>query len=302
MNFVSYRQLVSDVRNWSARLPGDLVAVAGVPRSGLVPATLLALHRNIHLVTLDDLSAGRAPWREPLRRNVTPKTEGRVLVLDDSLHAGETMQKLRAQFRNHDRLLFGAVYCDRPMPALVDVSCRRVPAPRCFEWNVFHSALMTLACLDMDGVLCGDWTGIEADEGPGLDDYRRHLETVKPQHVPSYPLHAIVTSRLEKYRPETTAWLRRHGIRFRELVMSPFATAAARRGAGDTARRKADAYARRERALLFVESSDAQAREIARLTGRPVLCGDTMTMHAGTRASVSGSQSSEPSEPVRIPQ
>ena len=51
MNFVSTRQMIEDVWAWSSLLPDDLVAVAGIPRSGLLPAVHLALHRNIHLVS-----------------------------------------------------------------------------------------------------------------------------------------------------------------------------------------------------------------------------------------------------------
>ncbi len=63
MNFVSNRELIDDVRDWSNRLPDDLIAVAGVPRSGLLPALHLALHRNIHLVTLAELAEGERPWQ-----------------------------------------------------------------------------------------------------------------------------------------------------------------------------------------------------------------------------------------------
>lgn len=281
MNFVSYRELVADVRVWSAGLPDDLVAVAGVPRSGILPATLLALHRNLHLVTLDDLAQGRSPWRKPLRRGVPARSNGRVLVIDDSLSAGRTLRQVRAALGRRSDVLFGAVYYDRRLPELADVVFRRVPPPRCFEWNLFHCDQVRLACLDMDGVICEDWTEQEEDRGEGLKRYLRHLSEARPLHVPTFPVLAVVTSRLEKYRLETIAWLGQHGVRFGELLMSPHPTAAARRAAGDHARRKAGWYDRRPEARLFIESDPRQAAEIARLCRRPVLCVAEMKLYEG---------------------
>ena len=48
----SYQQLTSDMHAWE--LP-DFAAICGVPRSGIIPATILALRRNLHSVPLSDL-------------------------------------------------------------------------------------------------------------------------------------------------------------------------------------------------------------------------------------------------------
>lgn len=283
MEFVSYRQLGEDVRTWSTRLPPDLIAVAGVPRSGILPAGLLALHRNLHWVTIDDLIDGRTPWRNSLRRGVAGKSQGRILVVEDSVNTGGTLRAIRKRLAGRSEILYVAVYGNRPYPPDVDDVFRHVPHPRCFEWNLFHSQQMEFACLDMDGVICADWTGREEDFGPGRKTYQEHLRSAAPRFLPTtYPVAAIVTSRLETYRSQTIGWLRRHKVRFRELLMSPHGSAAARREAGDHARRKAAWYIRRPQARFFVESQIDQAREIARITHRPVLCTDAMRLFSGT--------------------
>jgi uncharacterized HAD superfamily protein len=218
-----------------------------------------------------------------LRRGVAARREGRVLVLDDSVSSGGTLQAVRRQLSGRTDIYYGALYGAEQKPPGVDEVFRHVPHPRCFEWNVFHGNQIEAACVDMDGVLCADWTEREEDSGAGRDRYAEHLSAAAPRHVPTYPVLAIVTSRLEQYRPQTVAWLRRYGVRFRELLMSPHPSAAARQQAGDHARGKARWYERRPQARLFVESDLGQAREIARLTGRPVLCTDSMEMYAGER-------------------
>lgn len=281
MNFVSHQQMLEDVRDWSLELPTDVIAVAGVPRSGILPAAHLALHRNSHLVTIEDLFADRTPWRKPLRRTVPARAEGRILVVEDSVNTGGTIGAIRERLKGRTDILYGALYGNPPFPRQVDFVFRNVPHPRCFEWNLFHSNQIEWACVDMDGVLCADWTGDEGDEGEGFFGYQKHLASARPRYLPTYPLLAIVTSRLEKYRPQTIAWLRRHGVRFRELWMSPHPSAAARRTAQDHALRKAEWYRRRPEARLFVESHPEQAREIWDRTGRAVLCTDEMRLFGG---------------------
>ncbi|MCH7687643.1 MAG: phosphoribosyltransferase, partial [Planctomycetes bacterium] len=270
------KQMIDDVRDWSYWLPDDLLAVAGVPRSGVLPAFHLALHRNIHLVTLEVLKAGLRPWERPLRRFVTAKTEGRVLIVEDSLNTGGTLQRVRSELGEAARYLYGAVYFQEPRPGIADFLYRRVPLPRCFEWNLFHSSYIECACLDLDGVLCSEPPCQEQDRGPEHQHWLDHLEGAAPMYLPGRRVKAIVTSRLEKYRPQTEAWLQRHGVRYGELVMSPHPTAAARRAAADHAYRKAEYYRHKADACLFVESSLWQAREIAQLSEKPVICTESM--------------------------
>jgi uncharacterized HAD superfamily protein len=278
VNFVSHRQLIDDVRDWTNLLPNDLIAVAGVPRSGFLPALHLALHRNIHLVTLEELRAGERPWEKPLRRFVAAKTTGRVLIVDDSLNSGQTLHEIRARLPDAGDFLFAAVYGSESRSDVADFIYRYVPMPRCFEWMLFHSSQIESACLDLDGVLCCDPPFLEEDQGPGLERWRAHLSEAKPRFLPTRKVTAVVTSRLEKYRPETEAWLREHHVLYGELVMSPHPTATARRVARDHAQRKARYYLQRSDALLFIESNLLQSREIARLTRKPVLCTDIMEM------------------------
>lgn len=279
MNYKSYAQLTRDIRAWSTQLPTDIVAVAGVPRSGLIPAAQLALLRNIHLVTLDDLRRGRQPWKERLRRGVPGKPgQHTVLVVDDTIDRGVTLQGIRNELNGGSNVLFGAVYYRRALPGIVDYAFEHVPHPRVFEWNLFHCAQLRRCCLDMDGVLCQDWTGVEEDSGPGLTAYLKHLEHAEQFYQCTMPMYAVVTARLEKYRSETEAWLMRHGIKYGELIMSPHETASKRRQASDHALRKAEYFASNSAAHLFIESSKHQAITIQKVAGKPVLCSTTMEL------------------------
>jgi hypothetical protein len=59
MNFRSIKDLYQDVWQNLHRLPRDIELVVGIPRSGMLPATLIALARNLPLADLDGYVAGQ---------------------------------------------------------------------------------------------------------------------------------------------------------------------------------------------------------------------------------------------------
>jgi len=280
MFYRTYSQLASDVRSWSRSLP-EFVAVAGVPRAGVIVAGMLAAERNIHLVTLDDLVAGRAPWREPLRRNCPAKADGDVLVVDDTVASGARAKELRSLLP-HDWIKLGAVYGKDQGAVLVDHVHKRVGTlDHIFEWNWQHHWFVEEMLFDLDGVLCEEWPHTRED-GELHSAYLRHVADANLLMRPSFPIMEIVTARLEKHREETERWLHRHGIRFRALTMAPFDTPQERAANLGFAERKAQVYRDRPGARMFVESSHHQAEIIARLTGRPVLSWERQVLLNGT--------------------
>jgi hypothetical protein len=88
---------------------------------------------------------------------------------------------------------------------------------------------------------------------------------------------ALATSRLEKYRPQTEQWLRDNKIQYKHLYMAQFATPKERR-LYKNFKVKADVYANRKDAVLFVESHDKTARWIKDATKRPVFSVESRTL------------------------
>ncbi|MFA5187629.1 MAG: phosphoribosyltransferase [Patescibacteria group bacterium] len=250
MNFVSIQQLERDVLELAYRIPPHSV-VAGVENSGMLPARILANRWNVPAV----------PFRE-----VAGKDGHGVLVVDDSLNYGGAMRRAR-NMAGGNGFHYAAVYlAEQAGAALVDYHCRVVPRPRFFQWNTWKHDLMASACIDMDGVICEDCTPADNDDGP---KYAAFLEDVKPLHIPSIQVAAIVTGRLEKYRKQTEAWLAKNGVSFGKLFMMPLDTPAERRAYG-IARFKSEIFS--DPAFrLFIESAAAQAKEIAERTKKPVL-------------------------------
>lgn len=128
---------------------------------------------------------------------------------------------------------------------------------------------------DLDGVLHPDYPHA-SEEGGFEAAYQHFLQECLPLLVPGVPLYGIVTGRLEKHREATLAWLLLHGVWHPQLrlTLMPAVSQDERRSQG-TGSWKGLVYAQDDQATLFVESKPGQAREIARASGKAVLCWTT---------------------------
>lgn len=274
MQYRSVAELNQAVLHGLRKIPRDVDLIVGIPRSGLLPANILSLALNLPLADFEGFCAGRILSTGKTRRkapNPDASAYRKILIVDDSISSGEAMKEARRRISeiddSPDRFLFCAVYgTDEETPA-ADIVLERVPNPRVFEWNLMHHPILIRSCVDIDGVLCIDPTEEENDDGPL---YSLFLGNARPLYMPGFRIGHLVTSRLEKYRAETERWLEMRGIEYDKLWMLDLPNAEERRRQGAHGRFKAQIYAQLE-ADLFIESEDAQAMEIARLSGKAVL-------------------------------
>ena len=273
--FGSYATLYRDVKAMVPRLP-EADAIVGVPRSGMLPAAMLAtlLHKPLgwwnphaHPPALECAVGTRLG---PIEQTGPIK---RALVIDDACYAASFRGRFSGLRDVGVEPVSACVYGGPGTPGLVDVCGRVAPRPRVFSWNLLNCSTAKSFCVDLDGVLCEDPTEAQNDDGPR---YLEFIANAPPLHRCAWPVHSIVTSRLEKYRGETEAWLEGRGIKYGHLVMAPYLSKAERKAANRHAEDKAEYFAG-TKCHAFIESSERQAKRIAELTGRPVICTDTDT-------------------------
>lgn len=280
MEFRSLSDMGRAVINWSERLPIEPDLIVGIPRSGMLAATMLALHLHKPLVDFEGYLAGRSFQGGDRTGQAHAKTghPRKVLIIDDSVGSGAAIGRAKSAIPAdvEDCLTWGAVYSSLRGQELVDTFGEFVSLPRIFEWNMFHHALLAVSCMDIDGVLCRDPSDIENDDGPR---YRHFIESVPARVIPGTKVGHLVSARTEAYRSDTETWLATHNIEFGELHLYQ-GTTAERRSRGDHALHKARVY-REVGAQLFIESDVAQAAEISRISGRAVIATDEMRFFEG---------------------
>ncbi len=280
MNYRNIVDLNSDIKKWIPELPNDLDLIVGIPRSGLLVASLLALHLNLPLTDVEGLIKNRilqtGPRYGDAKRLELLKNK-KVLIVDDSICSGSQMNQVRNKLegvRLPHKIYYGAVYITPSVHKYVDFWQDIVDLPRVFEWNLMHHPVLANSCVDIDGVLCRDPIERENDDG---ENYQRFITNVKPLIVPTQTIGWLVTCRLEKYRPLTEEWLRKCKIRYEHLIMMDLPDKKTRVALGGHASFKAKIY-KAVNAELFIESSSSQAEEIVALAGKPAFCGETGQM------------------------
>lgn len=288
VTFVTYGDLARDVEVLDAKVPRNLVGVIGIPRSGMLPATMLALERNLPLSTPQKfavaLQAGKNPWLErgPRCRELS-RVPGRVLVVDDACYMGSAMREARTLLNRCRRFDFSfsyaVVYRHERTPEELIAGLERTDVPldyhavthqgrRYFEWNLFHHPDLKNTLLDIDGVLCEDPEAFD----DGGEAYRKALKSAVPKHLPSVRMGGLITHRIERHRDVTAAWLVKHKLDYGPLEMCPAASADERRKTFKPyGKWKGECY-RESEFELMIESDSRQAEIIAQVSGKPVIC------------------------------
>ncbi len=246
--------------------------VVGIPRSGMIPASIIATQLQIPLSDVESYARGMV-----YERSGKPAKAGeRVLLVDDTVNHGTAMARAVARIISRaPQITRFCVYGPyRGIEGLVDIVCETVQGPRAFEWNMAKHARLNRWALDFDGVLCRDPTNEENDDGPR---YERFLAEAEPLFLPKRPVAHIITGRLEKYRPICEDWLKRHGVQFSQMHMMKHANKAERMAAGGRGQWKAGIM-QKVQAEFFIESCPKQASIIAKHTGLPVWCTRTQSL------------------------
>lgn len=251
--------------------------VVGIPRSGMLPASIIATHLGLPLADVRGYSAGIMNGRSGV-----PSAGGkRVLLVDDSCNKGGAMKRAASVFPPKTKVtrlaIFGPYQLDDPLD-VCDIWFETLGGPRVFAWNLWKHIRLPRWGFDMDGVLCRDCTKAENDDGPR---YAEFLEKAEPLFIPHREIGHIVTARAEKYRLQTEAWLKRHGIKYASLTMTPWDSKADRmaamKSAGGRGGWKSEQAARLG-VEMFIESSPKQAKAIAHGALIPVFCTETQTV------------------------
>lgn len=258
-------------------IPRDIDLIVGIPRSGMLPANLLALYLNKPYTDIHSFVNGHIYKAGERGQFFDVNQYKKILVIDDSIASGNAIikaKKLLLDVESHFELSFCAIYIVPGKEELVDYYFESVSLPRYFQWNIFNHTTLDKACFDIDGVLCVDPTQDQNDDGPNYVDF---ILNAAPLYIPGSNIGTLVTSRLEKYRKETEVWLVKNNVKYNQLVMLDLPDMRARQKSNSHGQHKANIY-RSSEYNLFFESSLQQALEINKLTGKPVFCTENFEM------------------------
>lgn len=277
MNYRSISDLNEVILKKLNIIPRNFDLIVGIPRSGMLPANLIALYLNKPFTDLHSFINGHIYKVGERGQFIDVSTYTRILVVDDSIASGSAIKKAREQLKavsSEFEICLCAIYVVPGKEKVVDYCFETLALPRFFQWNIFHHPSLDKACFDIDGVLCVDPLPEQNDDGPHYLDF---IQNATPLYLPSSKVGAIVSSRLEKYRTETEIWLHNNHVKYDILIMLDLPTMKDRQRANNHASHKAGFYKSMSYNLM-IESSLNQAIEINRITGKPVFCTENFSL------------------------
>jgi len=276
-NYKTYNDLLLDIKRNIHKIPADIDLVVGIPRSGMIPAYMLGLTLNVNVCSFNEFINRTDIVRGNRQVGGDIDNVKKIIIIDDSVCEGNAMNKVKKIIKSKEtpniEIYFVAVYVRPGSEYFVDIALTELATPRIFQWNYLNHGHLVYSCFDIDGVLCIDPTEEENDDGI---KYRNFILNAKPLYIPKYKIKALVTSRLEKYRPGTEQWLKDNNVQYEKLYMLDMPSKEERlKGASTHAIFKASIYTKLKDCYLFYESNRKQAIEIAQMTGKMVFSVET---------------------------
>lgn len=275
--YVKTSQLVEDCRDSLLPQVGhlNLRGVFGIPRSGMFPASMIALWLNLPLYSMNKSSYELEVMSAHsgfggVRMKDHDDSGGKILVIDDTVYAGTAIADIREKIK--EDAIYATVYAHPDSLDKVDFFAKSLMPPHILEWNLFNCVYIESALLDFDGILCPN---VPYSKCINEEEYIEYIKNVEPfyHRIPKTRCRGIVTARLEKYRDITEEWLDRHGIRYGSLEMYPTEKEEIRdkNHIQEAANFKAERFKSSD-AHFFIESELPEAVIIRRQSGKFVVC------------------------------
>ena len=291
MKYISINDLTNTIRRNLWKVPHDVDFIIGVPRSGMIAASIIASYLNIPLIDVNGFVNGLEPWggvRLQYFKN-NHKQSNKVLVVDDTLYAGTAMKRTKEKLKSTDRynnykFIYSAIYYEGWAINEVDFcfeDVRKYVDPKInivmYEWNLFqhYSHFMDKILFDCDGVFC-----VNPPDEINKEEYISYIKNAIPLFTPKNKIGGIITYRLNIYRDITEKWLKDNGINYNELVMFNANSYEERKSrTPNPGEYKAKYYKMHDNYKLFIESDNWQAQTIANISNKPVYCVETNYMY-----------------------
>ncbi|HEY3420756.1 MAG TPA: phosphoribosyltransferase family protein [Methanomassiliicoccales archaeon] len=260
--FVSNVEMAGFVDEWVKTFDVQYDLIVGVPRSGLLIGCIIATKLAKPLATPDgSLWMSKSIHIRPIRK---------VLVVDDCITTGksinEAAERIRAKYPGAE-VRTGALFANDKNKEMVDSYYTIINGYQLFQWNMMHYKLGPVG-FDLDGVICESTPKVSSE-----DRYLEFLTKARPYLIPEFEIDYIITSRPEKYRPQTENWLKENRVKFKNLIMwnvqkepSDVESAASFKSKMIT----------ESQIFYYMESSIKQAELIWGATRVPCLCIDEM--------------------------
>lgn len=99
LHYKTYNDIAFDIKNNIAKIPSNIDLIVGVPRSGIIPAYMIALALNKQVCSLPEFLSGNFGAHGITRKIDSNKTIKNVLIVDDTCNTGLSINAVKDQLK-----------------------------------------------------------------------------------------------------------------------------------------------------------------------------------------------------------
>ena len=171
-----------------------LRGILGMPRSGMLPASILATYLNLPLYALDPIGGtfvltGTSSFGGGRMTHFISNEAHKLLVVDDTIYSGAAMRDTKRKLREY--AYFSCIYFRPEAEFKPDFYARELKSPHLLEWNLFNCNYMQHTLLDFDGILSPN---VPQEVCQDETKYIEYIENVEPfyHRIPTVKCRGIV--------------------------------------------------------------------------------------------------------------
>jgi hypothetical protein len=239
----------------------------------MVVASQMSIRLGVPLYSLGEYGPIYLGGGLRVRRRSESPDPIKALLVEDSTASGYSFKEAVAwmdETMQSWNVHKAAIYATESQLPNLNEWHRELELPHWFEWNLIWNQVVMQGLkvgVDFDGILCPDFAPDEDDDGWKYLEKMKNTRCLVPQGAHIY---AIITARMEKYRPFTEDWLRKHGITYQHLIMGKWESNEEREQycMGTYKAEHCDKLG----VGMYIESCPRQAKVIKSLRSHAVLC------------------------------
>lgn len=160
MEYISINNLTDTIKKNLDKIPTDIDLIVANPRSGLLPASIIALLKNLPLCDINSLVKDNIfEFGETKNTDFITSVEqaNHILIVDDSSYSGNAIKKMRLKIPPDllKKCCFLTIFVNDKTKDLSDIYFEIINKSRLFEWNLFHHTYLQYSGVDLKVIYNG---------------------------------------------------------------------------------------------------------------------------------------------------
>jgi len=155
MIYISINQMNNIIKENLNKIPNDIDLIVANPRSGLLPATIIGLNKNLPICDIDCLTQNRIYSYGSTKKNdfINDINEARkILIVEDSSYSGNSINLIKNKIpkKLKNKCLLLVLFTNEKTKNMCDIYFEVINESRIFEWNLFHHIYLNYGGVDLN--------------------------------------------------------------------------------------------------------------------------------------------------------